>query len=434
MTRPLTVLFKADCVPHVDILVEIARAVASQGRQPNFIAVTLESLNPTGARASLLRRGFAVVDIPRVDASTTPVWQDPTGRALRANYAHVVSAFEAAVLQSRPDLFVIPYDVGHYTAAFLRCCKNASVPSLLVQEGLIIPDDGTDLGFADSNPAPAGRGTPAALTPRARRALGRMVRAIRLQSAEMAMPSMPPLKQFGLNGADVIAAIGPHYGRMLRARGVAADSVVVTGLPRFDVFWRMRQQAGVSMSEPRGASGVPVALVFQSLGFFYGRPRDTVLAKLHELNEAAALLGREYRLMVRLRPEEDRADYESLAQTEFPFLEFVSGDVPLVQHLRMADVAIGSASTAQIEAMMLGLPVIDVQPTGNDRYGFVGTGAALPARGAPQLAEQVRQVTSDATVRAALAEGRRAFLTDRVLFDGRSSERVARLLYQMRRA
>jgi hypothetical protein len=428
MTHRLRVLVKVDCEPHVATLIEVRRAFRELGVEVSILAVTYDRFNPTGAPAALELAGIPVQDMPRMDGSDTIAWSPGGLSLIRAEMPHVQRTLRGVIGAFRPHVAALNFDVGHFSLGFITECAAAAVPTVLIEEGLIVEDDGCEFCFSTRDAVAA-----ALRPPRLRERAERKLRSLRhVRRGGHDGEELPSLRPFGTNGADRIACIGPKQRRLLIDRGITSSSLSVTGLPRFDAIWRgalEHQRLGEEEAGWPQRGGAPVqALLFQTMGFFYGHGLDVVVRELDMLQEASEALGPRFAFALRLRPEERRENYLLLQRQRFPSVSLETAETPVLERLALIDIALGSFSTCQIEAMMLGVPVVELSR--NDPYGFAASGAALPAHNATELAAACRAIDADGGVRSALHRGRSDFLSDSVLFDGGASARVAELLIQ----
>jgi CDP-glycerol glycerophosphotransferase (TagB/SpsB family) len=134
---------------------------------------------------------------------------------------------------------------------------------------------------------------------------------------------------------------------------------------------------------------------------------------------------REPAVVVKLHPAEHPELWrKELVAAGAENITLLTGD-PIHHVLVASDVVITSFSSAGLEALMLGVPLIvltDAERASEMKY--VERGAAVPASIAT-LPRAVAEVIADASVRAGVARSAAAFVRDYAgELDGRASERV----------
>ncbi|MBN2374048.1 hypothetical protein JXL19_09705 [bacterium] len=428
MNQTLKILAKVDCKPHVDIFEELASVLPNFAVNHEIRVVSCEKYYRTGITGELKRICSKVYEMPRPGDSETPIWREISKSDVLQNFSLIMDAFDRALHEFDPDIFILPYDVGKLEAGFIRRSTLKGTPSLIVQEGLIIRDDGKDPFLKPKKKGSVPQNT------NFLHSIKRALRPYHKIKRKIQQRAFPVVKPFGLNGADYIAAIGPLYKQHLINRGISENRLSVTGLPRFDRLWRIAVANGRSSDKKNAPNGLrPKVIYLQNNGFHYGSDLIKVQSELRAIDEAARYFGKSIYLKVRLRPEENLADYTPWWSKTFNYINYMDMHEDLYDVLLGCDFVIASISTTTIiEAMLLGLPVVNYNPNRTDNYSFISSGAVLPSYDRATLIGAVQKILNGGEVLERLAEGRKRFITERILFDGQSSSRVAAFILNIK--
>lgn len=221
-------------------------------------------------------------------------------------------------------------------------------------------------------------------------------------------------------------------------RGVKEDALVVTGNPRFDTIrsrregWRERicSELGIdpgrglvlmatewfSAGGARGTNEMEEDYIRLCLKGLSGRRDSQVVVKLHPAYQE------KYEEMVRAIAEEEHAQI------------MVARDY-LWDLIEMSQAVVIQNSTVGLEAMILGKPVIVVNPGGRARRSvYVREGAALEACNPEELVASLNQAIGDTEFRShLLAVAERFVESYAYVQDGKASERVAALIAEILR-
>ncbi len=265
--------------------------------------------------------------------------------------SHLVRAW----LRSEPDLVTVPNDAAfpyHYICKQLR---SRRIPFVLLQEGIRF----TETVFEDSG-----------------------------------------IVGQGLSGADAIACWGATSADFFRARGAPAETIHLTGTPRFD---RLQATDWSAEAETLSASLPPARSTLTLLtnpidlwGFCSRRGKMELLERfidgLDELFESEGL-----RLIFKIHRQESLRDYRALVETHRNASRMtVLAEAPLYPLLRLSDAAVILASTVGLEALLLGVPLGVLEIPGRGFiHDFVSSGAARGIRWSDSVAAQVTALLSD---------------------------------------
>ncbi len=204
--------------------------------------------------------------------------------------------------------------------------------------------------------------------------------------------------------------------------GIPADAVTVTGAPRWDAFFALRpSQTRDTFLESHGlVPGRPLVLYLGSTSAVV--PDETLVIErwLHELRTRAAL--RDVNVLVRPHPREAlmwsgwEPDHPGVALDRAPR----AADQGLYDQLAHADAVVGLNTSAQIEAAILGTPVLTFAggalapgQAGSVHFFYLlesGGGAVGYAETLAEHAQQLERTLAGDFDREAIAEFVRSFV------------------------
>lgn len=238
--------------------------------------------------------------------------------------------------------------------------------------------------------------------------------------------------EFAFLAHDHFAVMGSASRDEIVAQGVSPERLVITGPPGFD---EMAHDRG---PEPavREALGVPsghqmVLMASQPpIGIAFSKPavrRDMITA----LTRATSAIPR-LTLVIKPHPGEDIAELTRLVAgvANVCLVDRAQSIAPLI---RACDVFVTFFSTAALQAMYAGKPVINLDFADDEGVRlFADSQATWIARTPADLAKHLIELTSGRQAAAARAEATRRFLEPNIyLADGRAAERVADLAEQV---
>jgi hypothetical protein len=287
--------------------------------------------------------------------------------------------------RKRPCVVVLPNDSAFPYNYIAHALKEMSIPFLLVQEGIRFP-----------------------------------------------LPSERENTAYGLGGAAAIAAWGESSAEHFRRIGVPAYTIHVTGNPRFDHVLSTDFESAAAKLRSDWQLGHKNLLFFSNpiddQGFC---TTEEKLALIRQFLQALTPVfdDPEIQLVIKLHARESAVDI-------VPFLDGHYGtsrikvieSAPLYPLLAAARAAIILASTVGLEALLFDLPLGVLEIPG---YGFahdyVSMGAAVGLLLNHNLPAQVMTLMSDTRLARDKVKG---YVSNNLLVDNRSAERVARLILQ----
>lgn len=194
--------------------------------------------------------------------------------------------------------------------------------------------------------------------------------------------SGPP---YARGGAAAVCVWGEGSAEYFRTAGVPAQTIQVTGTPRFDTVdpasWVDR---GTALRERLGLATPPIALLTNPIEIQgYGTRDDKHALFVRFFDEAAELLeARGLSVVVKNHAHEDPAELARVfATTRSARWVHVVPDAPLFEVLAAARAAIVLTSTVGLESLVFGLPIAVLEVPGHEfAFEYVQRGAAVPLR------------------------------------------------------
>lgn len=256
------------------------------------------------------------------------------------------------------------------------------------------------------------------------------------------------LRFFGLRGAfglklghaaiHKVAVWGQASQRIAINNGYSRSQVEITGQPRFDRIHSTDWTAHDQKTRDTYSIGVEerVVLYLPTKGITsqYFASTDEQIDMYEQLSESLQAIndaGIKSRLIIKLHRDEDMEVFTKLVGSILPEDAIVVQSAELYPLLSLAAVSITTASTAGLEALLFGTPLV-ILNSGNrpDFYPFSTTGPAVAAANAeglkmaimqqldcsPELARRIDKFCRDETFEAdGLAHGRVFDLTREAL-------------------
>ncbi|MFC1911845.1 UDP-N-acetylglucosamine 2-epimerase [Chloroflexota bacterium] len=271
---------------------------------------------------------------------------------------------EEILQEEQPDVVVLARDEATYLEQlFIELANSRHIPTLLVPHGIWAPGERKPwcirgvfsrarhlyrLGFQGYRVIREGNFSWVRLIGAA---LFRMTRDLR---------SRPLLAGHG--GCSRIAAFGEAMKELLISEGLSPERITVTGNPKFDLLYNAKK--GGHESEMRKSLGIKkdenIVLLLTDYLVEFGawtaaQRKNFIMA----ICEAVAQLP-VCKLVIKIHPvNETEADYLRITK-DLPNPPLVCKDVPLPELINACNVAITVMSTAGLEVMAMGKPLLAV--------------------------------------------------------------------------
>ncbi|MGB9593769.1 MAG: hypothetical protein ACPL7R_06510, partial [Anaerolineae bacterium] len=209
-----TALFVCSNQNHVRIFSPVARILEQEGRvAPRWVA--LDRYYNHEAEATLREHGWAdYALLPRPGSASGTPWEGTAWTRIRI-LQQGRRAVRTCLRAERPSVVVLGNDIGILERLFIAESRRLSIPSLLVQDGVI--------ALRPVHEPPV--------------SLPRRVAHATLTLLGLRLPDSKP---YGQNGADHIAAMSEAVAQFLAQHGVPQQKVTVTGQPRYDYLYALK--------------------------------------------------------------------------------------------------------------------------------------------------------------------------------------------------
>ena len=323
-------------------------------------------------------RGVNFSDLAEPDLAATMLLQLPWA----------VRSFEEmreAIDELRPRAVCLYAESSGWGRAVCAACRDAAVPSVAIQHGIIYPRYFSYLHGEDEQDAPI---------------------------------------------PDRTAVFGEAAKRFLVEQGhYSADSLVVTGSPKFDALGSTA--AALDPAALRARLGVPQGARLLVVASRYRGIREThqsIGSAFARLVRAAEALD-DTHLIVKPHPAERGDEYTAaIAAIGATRCRVLTGDVDMAQLLCAADALVTVESLSATEALVLGRPVVILNMPTN-LAEMVESGAAVGVDAGDDPGPALASVLDDAATKARLEEARRRYLSDLARgVDGQATARIVALL------
>jgi len=235
------------------------------------------------------------------------------------------------------------------------------------------------------------------------------------------------------HNAEYLGVYGQLSASELTSSGSGiGTTAVIIGSPRFDSY-----NSTVSRSRERNPED-PLSVMVMAPSPCLGTQLDTY--DVEEFFETIAVAIKKIGGMtvtIKLRPgTDDQLFYRPLITKVFEGVPHSVVDAPsLAELLTQSDIAVSCYSTAALEAMICGVPLINLALSPAEammsKYHFAqyaATGAMEIAYTEEQFETALRRLAADPEMRAELRSKSEVFLKKNFLFDGSASQRVVALI------
>lgn len=237
--------------------------------------------------------------------------------------------------------------------------------------------------------------------------------------------------------ADLLAVWGSRPREVIAAHGVPSDRMVITGSPRHDCAARVDPVVVAATRLRLGAGSMRPLVLFASTHTADTLCDPDVIRRMKRAVFSVCAGSQEVRLAVKPHPLEDMDETRRLAPTGADIL-FLDPTEDIRGLVAACDVFISTGSTATLDALLAGKPVICLNFPGWEAYSdlFALSGATIPARNADEVRLALLTILppGDTASLLRLEQGRRRFVKEWAhRIDGAASSRVAALARSLAR-
>jgi hypothetical protein len=232
---------------------------------------------------------------------------------------------------------------------------------------------------------------------------------------------------FSPSNSDEIILWGPISEPEVRKVCGPDHSVAVLGNPAYDTLVNdyLGREPDPSPLLPLGFRKGALTLVFFSGTHAITGDAERHIAPIRALRAVKRALGDRVNVVVKLHPHEGREHYERHLGPDIGGFIIVKGELPLFQLMRLADVAASVDSTTLVEAMVMGVPTLQL---GLSEHGVVADyhehGAAVLVRKEEQLLSILeRALSGDAQMWTELKAAQARYVSQYLVNLGTATER-----------
>jgi len=336
-----------------------------------------------------------------------------------------------------PDVIVVAHDWNTIPRAFVKVANSMRIPTLLIQDGIL----SKKRGIVDSSKVCLGF--------LLRLPLG-VVRFIgnKNSSWRQKLEVLRLELKYGTKGGggypgrgecSKMAVFSNSMKEILILEGTDAERIVVTGNPKFDQIFhckkldckqRICQEYGIPLaSEIITLLTGPFVGVEKARGGWSLEQRERFISVIAE----AVMALPNVELVIKVHPAENEAEYHEIGK-RLGNLPLIVKDVALPELIVASSVVITVASTAALEAMAAGKPVIIVNLFGNPEPLFYKDSGAIYVDREEDILPSIKQALYDPQLREDMRKSTDRFVYEQAyLQDGQAARRIAELILDMTR-
>ncbi len=346
------------------------------------------------------------------------------GATTRSLRDYGVYDVRAVLHRESPDVVVVGHAGGAVEMAFIASCRSMGIPTLLLQDGLMVPP--SSLSLDDSFAMVFHMISSFLKNPRALLRYLFLINTLGPRNFARTLTSWSQLSHiYAREPCNRVAVMGPYAKRIFIQLGYDNEDVVVTGQPRFDAL--------KSPDEPRevvcrklGVDGSHRILLFAPPVFRSAERRSVFVRALVGATRGIGDLA----LVVKVHPRGDPAPYRELLRAEGARETSVVTDFPVPSLLHACDLFLSNYSTMALEALLVGRPVIILKTRGESAaYPFDNVAVTVTVDDGEGLTAAIRDSLGSEELQGNLAANRDRFVLEHASGgDGQASQRVAALI------
>lgn len=155
----------------------------------------------------------------------------------------------------------------------------------------------------------------------------------------------------GFGGCDLIFVMGQHVKDVLISKGLMGSRIIVSGLPRFSYIFSDEFKKSKRQSVPNKKS---FDMLFLPGSFLWHHDivgHEKQQLQLKELVKLVKILGKNYRLFIKIHPREDEKFYDWISANDQ--IKILPKDYDLYEAIREASIVLTVMSTGMFEAIAL---------------------------------------------------------------------------------
>ena len=229
-----------------------------------------------------------------------------------------------------------------------------------------------------------------------------------------------------------VAAMGESSRADMIAQGVDPERIVVTGHPGFDNLISAEPNVPIQVRNELGVPEHQRMVLFASQPSYVGA-FDQPHRRTEMIETVVRVVGslKDVKLVIKPHPGERRKELVSLIGNKRNVV-ITDGAVSIVPLIKACDVFVTFFSTAALQALYAGKPVINIDiPGSRGSRLYIGSNATWVARSVEDLKTHITNLLSEqhAEHLKAREEARRRFLHDMAYYpDGKATDRVVQVV------
>jgi hypothetical protein len=334
----------------------------------------------------------------------------------------------AALDRHQPAALVVIQDTLLFERFLVREANARGIPTLVVQWAFSYEQAMYDRIRAIQHARP-GRGSPSLLrrklvAPLTTTAYRGTLRALGL--------SFDLVNSYGGGEAKLFAVMGEAFREQFVRQGIRDKRIVVTGHPTHDLVFRRAtsiddaERAAIRRRYELEPAGTIVLYATQPVLWRKVMTRETLERNVRAI--ASAIAARPgCRLILKLHPREDPADYRFCAELDPPVRVIAQAEMPDL--IAATDLFVSSSSSTVLLAMMLDRPIVTLNFDAVPHFDqFEPIGGTIHIRTYEQFASALDRLLDDRQAANDLRRRRQHVIARYTRFDGRAAERIAGVL------
>ena len=370
--------------------------------------VSIEPISLSGNRVStwLRQEGIPLITLwngkkPLKDFDTITRW-------FRA-WPQIKAELTDTIIKEDPSLIVIGNDSGFIERFIISMAKARGIPTLLIQDGIV--ERILKIRYISLE--------------RLRSLFKRIA-----HSFAAWIGFIPQCTLYGCGGCDYLAVVGEYTRNLLIDRGVDPASIIITGQPRYDSLFHLRNSSYYDEKIRLQTKEEKKIILFTGELLDKYKTNDLDDKQLIEvLKTIAKHFSATHHLIIKTHPSESINDYDRYLNDEDRFFISVRDD-NLFNLLGSADVLITQGSTVMLEAMVCKKPVVilDLRRLRKNRP-LMQSGALLVVYDREELISKVEKALFDKSTRESMFIAQDKVIREHLFLpDGEAGRRVAEVI------
>ncbi len=339
------------------------------------------------------------------------------------------------LIKKRPAIVIVGNDRPSMDRLFIKCANSMQIPTLLVQDGILMPNTTKPNMRVDfcTHFIIRERLILRFLKFMARKDLSWQCKLEIILHEMRYNLGVEPIV-CGHGDCSKMAVFGEATKSKFISEGIPPEYLVVTGNPKFDNIYRYKglnckqdvcEKFGITCNKK---IILLITQYFVEIGAWRPEQRTYFISAI---NRAIATLPNTQLIIKISYPHENKSTYRELIKglTPSPIL---CQNISLPLLINASDLIITVSSTTALEAMAMAKPVMIVNLFNNSSPSFYKDSGALFVEDADLILPLITRVLNDPNILAKMLKPMNTFVTKQAyLQDGQASKRIAHLIRNM---